>query len=152
MAILKAKAGAGAPRTQSVNRTTDILNRFKKWNGKSLIEIDGADTSIKDFSVATKELDNGDVITNLVVDWTKESIAFPLSKAFAEDVTADPDALLDGEFYLNNKRKVDDDGNPLEGEDENPTGDLYMSFGKPSGLSFDSKTSLVSAETVAKED
>ena len=29
MAILKAKAGAGAPRTQSVNRTTDILNRFK---------------------------------------------------------------------------------------------------------------------------
>lgn len=144
MALLKGKLSENkGKRTVLVNQSAEIQKAFKGWDGKTLIEVDAANKLV-DITVGKKQLENGETITNLVVHFETRKVAFPLSRGFAEMVETDPTALLDGEFYLRKKM--------LENDEEGvPTGDEYISFGKPSGINFDSEKSLVTAEETIEE-
>lgn len=142
MALIKAKEGSElrTARTVSVNSIPDFSKTYAKYDGKTLVEVDVMESGkLLDITVGQKEWEGG-TITNLVLKFKDRNVAFPLSRGFAEDVEANPEALLDGEFYLRKKMKDGD----VEGE---PTGDPYMSFGKPSGLTFDTEKSLVAEVT-----
>lgn len=148
MALIKNTAGKDKPvRTVAVNYNQSMIERFKKWDGKSLVEIDATNnlTSLE-IGRSTWESPEGDVeIINLVLGMKGEKIAFPVSRGFTEDIDNDPTALLDGEFYVRNKfdETKDTEGNyPYSGP-------LYISFGKPAGLTMELK-SLVGVEAVAE--
>lgn len=141
MALLKGKVSAEkGKRTVLVNQSAEIQKPFRAWDGKTLVEVDAAN-ELMDITIGKKTLEDSTVITNLVIHLKTRKVAFPLSRGFADDVENDPTALLDGEFYLRKKMNEGD-------EDGMPTGDEYISFGKPSGINFDSEESLVNAKEV----
>ena len=144
MALIKKVAGKTETpaRTVSVNTTEELINKFKKWDGKTLVDID-ATTELKSITVGRKEWDGGTIV-NLIIGFPKgDRVAFPLSRGFSATIDEDETELLNGEFYVSKKMKEGD-------EEGNPTGDTYISFGKPSGLTFDEEKSLVDAEAVAQ--
>lgn len=145
MALIKnAQQKDRATKTVSVNYNEDLINRFKKWDGKSLIDVDAKET-LTSIEIGRKEWEGGEIV-NLVIGMKNEKIAFPLSRGFADTVDEDPSALLEGEFYVRHKMGEGDT------EGEYPyTGPLYISFGKTAGLTFDKVTSLIDAEVVDEE-
>lgn len=150
MALLKKDpAKTVKTKTVSVNSNASLVDKYSKlWAGKSLEEVD-ATTTLKKISTGKKTLENGDTIHNLIIQFPKgDRIAFPLSRGFSESIEDDPTAILDGEFYAANKFNEDTDT-----EGEYPyTGPLYMSFGKPSGLSFDEEETLAEVGTETVEE
>jgi len=144
MSVLN-KTAQRKKKTFLVNSTKELIKRFTKFDGKTLLDIDASEPLI-DIKLATKEWE-GNTIMNLVLEYKDMSIAFPLSKSFGVLVEEDETSLLDGEFYLRNLMTTD----PETGM-ETPTGDDYFCFGKPSGLSFDEVHSLAAAEVVAEEE
>lgn len=145
MSLLKEKVPANKGlRVVLVNQSEEIQKPFRKYDGKTLVEVDMLeDGKLTDITIGRKAWDGGDDIMNLVLHFKDKKVAFPLSRGFGGEVDNDPTVLLNGEFYLR-KRMMENDA---EGE---PTGAEYISFGKPSGITFDKETSLVSAEEVAQ--
>lgn len=139
MNLLKGKVPETAgKRTVLVNQSVEIQKPFRSWDGKTLIEIDAANELV-DITIGKKTLEDSTEITNLVLHFKTRKVAFPLSRGFAEAVAEDPTNLLEGEFYLR-KKMIEGD------EDGMPSGDEYISFGKPSGINFDTEVSLVKAK------
>lgn len=121
-----------------VNQSEQTRKEFIKYADKSLVEVDVMENGkLEDITLGKRGWEGGDDIMNLVLVFKNKKVAFPLSRKFSEEVTNDPTALLDGQFYLRKRMR--------EGE---PTGEEYLSFGKPSGIAFDSELSLVTAQEV----
>lgn len=149
MALLKnAKKTEQTAKTVSVNFSEALVKEFSKWAGKSLIDID-ATQQLKSISVGRKTWEGGEIV-NLVIGLANRRIAFPLSKGFSENVDNDnfEESLLDGEFYAANKFDEDKD----EDGKYPYSGPMYISFGKPAGLTFDTEDDLVGTQTVAEEE
>jgi len=133
-------------KTVSVNYNSDLVERFKKWDGKSLVGVD-AKEELTSITIGRKTVDSGEIV-NLIIGMKGLKIAFPLSRGFADSVDEDPIALLNGEFYARNKFDADKDEEGVYPY----SGPLYISFGKAAGLSFDSEKSLINAEAVETEE
>jgi hypothetical protein len=146
MALIKAKPGAEARGKRNVlaNQTDETIKEFLSFDGKSLVDIDlKYDGKLIDIAVGKKALEDGTEITNLVLEFKDKRVAFPMSRGFSEELDENPDGLLDGEFYVRNKFGEGD----VEGEYPY-TGAKYISFGKPSGITFDTLESAVKTEVV----
>ena len=145
MAIIKNLAGKKRDsKIVSVNFSTTQLDKYSKWAGKSLMEVD-EEEEFEKISLGKTNWE-GKVINNLVVEFTDGTgIAVPLSYAFAEVVDDDEDQLIYGDFFVANKFNEEQDT-----KGEYPyTGPTYMSFGKPAGLTFDEMITKAEKEVEA---
>ena len=135
-----------APTVIGVNSNTNITEKFRGWDRKSLIELDGS-TDFTSIEIGESEWDST-TIYNLIIGMKDGDYAFPLSKEFTKELEANGnDVLLDGQFFLTNKM------GPKDKEGEYPyTGPLYMSFGKPAGLTFTKRNSLVEPEPAVRQN
>lgn len=118
--------------------------KFEKLDGCTLLEVNDI-MPITSIAIGTRtvEIDGADTtIKNLIVEFNKEKVAFNFSKAFdvEEFEAGDEDLLMNSRFYVRNKFA---DG---QKEDEEPAGARYISFGKPSSLTFEDVTVLVGDE------
>lgn len=118
--------------------------KFKDFDGMTLLEVNDK-WPISGIAVGSRtvEINGADtVIKNLIVEFNKEKVAFNFSKSFdtEEFESGDEDLLMNSRFYVRNKFAEG------QSEDEEPKGDLYISFGKPSSLTFDDVTVLVGEE------
>lgn len=105
-----------------------------------------SELNLTDIEVGTSTI-RGAEVESLILGFEKEDVVFPLSNGFDTSIF-DTDSLADCRFYVTRKRKRDQNGDLLPGEELTPTGDEYISFGKPSGITFESRRSLVDAEAV----
>lgn len=103
--------------------------------GMSLAEIFSADLSIRNIAIDEKSLADGRIIHSVVVTRDSGIYVTPLSK---DGDPKDPGSLV---LYQSRKRLLDEAGNALPGQDANPTGAVYLSFGKP-GITL-GKTTIV---------
>lgn len=117
-------------KTVSVNFSDELIKRFSKWHGKSLIDLDACETFK---SIETGSFDwKGSTIPHLIIELDKgDKIAFPMSEKLAELVEEYEDALLDGQFILTLKtnREKKEVSMPREFTEEK-----YISFGMPGDL------------------
>lgn len=144
MSLIKNREGkAIKKRNVLANQSEEIIKEFLSFDGKTLVDVDlKLDGKLLDIAVGKKELEDGTTITNLVMEFKDRTVGFPMSRGFAEDVDTDSEVLLDGEFYVRNKFDADKD---VEGEYPY-SGPKYISFGKPSGITYDTVESLVAAK------
>jgi len=145
MALIKNTEGKTVRTKRTVLVNAELVQKdfINLLPGKSLVEIDiMLDGKLLDIETAEKDQPDGSVIHNLVLELKDRFVAIPISKNFAEVLATDGDALLDGEFYAANKMDKEKD---VEGEYPY-TGPLYISFGKPSDVTFDRRKSAVKTE------
>lgn len=147
MAILKTIPGKET-KTKKVllaNQSETTIKEFLGFDGKSLVEVDVMlNGKLTDITVGRKTLEDGSEIVNLLLHYPLRKVAIPMSRTFTEVIDADPLALLEGEFYVRNKFNEDTDT-----EGEYPySGPQYISFGKPSGITFDSEVSVNELQVV----
>jgi len=118
------------------------VDKWKKYDGLTILEIDRKEKLV---DIALGSSNN---IESLVLEFNDHMVAFPLSKGLSKDssILMDINELTNCQFYLNRKTMRDENGNILEGEDVNPTGPEYISFGKPISISFETLDSLVPVE------
>lgn len=118
------------PKTVSVNFSDELIKRFSKWHGKSLIDLDANETFK---SIETGSFDwKGSTIPHLIIEWDKgDKIAFPISEKLAELVEEDEEALLNGQFILTLKTNRDKKEVSMPREF---TEGKYINFGTPGEL------------------
>lgn len=141
MALLKQTRKADS---KPIHLANNDVAAWEVFNGKTLIEVD-ATQALTDIKVAMSTND----IPALVLEFADKKVAFPFSYGFDSADMSDPDIANYGTFYVRNKRLKDAAGNVLEGQELTPTGPKYISFGKPSGITFKSEESIVASEVAA---
>lgn len=118
--------------------------RWKKFHKLTLADVDETEALV-DVSIVTTngKGEDGNFIENLALEYAKEIILFPFSRGLVKDTSVldDDDVLESTTFYYGKKMKEGD-------EVGKPTGDFYISFGKPSGIIITERRSLVKAQTV----
>lgn len=120
----------------------DNITMFANWDTKTLVDLDN-ENLLHNVTIGTgKYMVNGETkeISTLIVELADKRVAVPFSRNF------DP-SLLEGDeitscMFRITRKQLDSD---KEGE---YTGAQYMSFGKPSGITFEEEKSLINAEPV----
>ena len=110
------------------------------WDGKSLFDIAERIDIERVFSAPSNVIgEDGKPIVNLLLEMPDKIVAFSYSRGFDEAMLSD-ERLQNCQFYV--RKKIVDGDAPGE-----PTGPLRISFGKPSGITFD----LTTAQLLAGE-
>lgn len=138
MALLKKPAKA----KKQVVLANNNIDQYKKFDGKTLLQVD-ATSKLVGIHLGSNNV-NGTDIQNLVLEYDNQMVAFPLSRGLSEDPTIllKMEELVDCQFQV---RRKFDKANDTEGVYPY-SGPEYISFGKPTGITFDSLENLVPAE------
>jgi len=113
------------------------LDRWKHFDGKTLLDIDASENLV-DVKLGTSAND----IENLILEYADKKVAFPLSRGLSvdTDILNEEEVLISCQFNI--RRKM------VDGDEEGvPSGVEYISFGKPSGITFKEEHSLVPADS-----
>ena len=138
----------GNKKTKSDRKPVTLANsdieRFRKWDKKTLADIDDMEPTLMDIRTGkSRNPNNQEEIYSLVLEFPNEKVAIPLSRKFNHEDLSDPDVALFSMVRISNKA--------LPGEaPANASGPLYISFGRPSGITFEEEVSVVEHLAVAE--
>lgn len=140
MALLKKAAVKNKPVVLANNSIED----FRKFDNKTLAEVDEMETLV-DIKIG-KSTYEGNVINNLVLEYEDKKVAIAFSRKLQPEDLVDDDILATSVFRIARRKGPED----KEGDYANYSGSLGISFGKPSGITFEEETSLVNLEPAVK--